>query len=163
MQIGCCVNYAPGLARCAGCKDYHGEQSHPELLMIRFHFFPSKKSFIFCGAHYLTPACAFAKTSAHRHLQKIGNGLMKGSSSSPVPFYPLPPDKGDYHYTLYSRTVKENRGKMVTGQLWVGLGCFDAGGFCLFRAAGLMVLREGARLRLAPPRRAIRQKLSGLK
>jgi hypothetical protein len=117
VQIDCYVTYDPGLARRAGYKDYHGEQSHPELLMIRFHFFPSKKLLIFCGAHYLTPACAFAKTSAHRHLQKIGNGLMKGNFSSPVPFYPLPPDKGNYHYTLYSRTVKKNRGKMVTSRL----------------------------------------------
>jgi len=66
---------------------------------------------MFSGAHYLTPACACAKTSAHRHLQKIGNGLMVDNFSSSVPFYPLPPDKGDYHYTLYSRTVKKNRGR----------------------------------------------------
>jgi len=38
---------------------------------------------------------------------------MKGNFSSPVPFYPLPPDKGDYHYTLYSRTVKENCCKIL--------------------------------------------------
>jgi len=72
---------------------------------------------------------------------------MKGSFSSPVPFYPLPPSKGNYHYTPYSRTVKENQGKTVTSQLWVGLGCFDAGGSCLFKAAGLTVPREEIRVR----------------
>jgi hypothetical protein len=43
VQVDCYVTYEPGLARRAGCKDYHGDQSHPELLMMRFHFFSSKK------------------------------------------------------------------------------------------------------------------------
>jgi hypothetical protein len=74
-------------------------------------FSSSKKSLFISGAHYLTPACACAKTSTHRHLQKIGNGLMKGNFSSPVPFYPLPHNKGDYHYTPYSRPVKQKQGR----------------------------------------------------
>jgi hypothetical protein len=31
---------------------------------------------------------------------------MEAYSSLPALFLPLPPDKGDYHYTLYSRIVK---------------------------------------------------------